>query len=222
MPRRVLAFCVVALLVVSACGGDDSSSENTVPQASEADLAAAHVSGPWTVTITIDTQTPPAIDPSIAVGDVLERQFVLGNGCNVDTGDCSVIRESAAGQSSETWTRQGGVLTYRVELPVTLECEVDGEAKETEHTARATITLTVTDAILLGDEWTATAMAYAREAEAIPTVEGARPGCRPRAAPPSRPPPPCPTPPSPTRPSPTRPLPTPPEHQRSDSPARSS
>ncbi|RPI10118.1 MAG: hypothetical protein EHM63_03625, partial [Actinobacteria bacterium] len=172
MPRRVLAFCAVALLVVSACGGDDSSSDNTVPQASAADLAAAHVSGPWTVTITIDTQTPPAIDPSIAVGDVLERQFVLGNGCNVDTGDCSVIRESAAGQSSETWTRQGGVLTYRVELPVTLECEVDGEAKEIEHAVRATITLTVTDAILLGDGWTATAMAYAREAEATPTVAG--------------------------------------------------
>jgi hypothetical protein len=168
----------VGLFVLSACGGDDSSTESTLPQASEADLEAAHVSGPWTVTITIDSQTPPVLDNSIAVGDVLERQFVLGNGCNVDTSDCNVDRESAAGQSSETWTRRGAVLTYEVEAPVSLLCDVDGEEKETEHTVRATITLTVTDAILLGDEWTATGMAYAREAEVAPTTEGCPTGAQ--------------------------------------------
>jgi hypothetical protein len=165
-------FAVASALVLSACGGDDSSSEDTLPQPSEADLASADVSGRWTVTITIDTQEPPVLDDSIAVGDVLERQFVLGNGCNVDTSDCRVDRESAAGQSSEIWTRQGDVLTYQVEAPVSLLCEVDGDEKQTEHTARATITLTVTDAILLGDDWTATEMAYAREAELVPITEG--------------------------------------------------
>ena len=163
-------LAVASALALSACGGDDSG--NALPQPAEADLAAAHVGGPWTVTITIDTQEPPVLDDAIAVGDVLERHFVLGNGCNVDTSDCSVNRESAAGQSSETWTRQGAVLTYRAELPVSLPCEVDGEEKSTEHTVRATITLTIIDAILLGDEWTATEMAYARGAELVPTTEG--------------------------------------------------
>ena len=124
------------------------------------------------MTITIDTQTPPPIDEAIAVGDVLERQFVLGNGCNVDTGDCSVNRESAAGPSTETWTRQGAVLTYHIEAPVSAPCVVEGEEKAIEHTARATTTLTVTDAVLLGDEWTATEMTYSRDAEVVPTTEG--------------------------------------------------
>lgn len=174
MLRRLLALLLVAVIVLSACSGDDddASSDGTLPQPSEADLETADVSGPWTVTITIDAQTEPVLGASLA-GDVLERQFVFGNGCNADGSDCRVIRESAVGPSEETWTRQGAVLTYHVEQPVLAPCaDEDGEETEVEHLVSATITMTVTDAILLGDGWSATAMDYAREAEVTPIVEG--------------------------------------------------
>ena len=115
-----------------------------------------------------------ALDEAIAGGDVLERQFVLGNGCNVDTSDCK--REPRVGRRPVH--RDMDAPGRGAHLPrrsvVTAPCAVEGEETAIEHTARATITLTVTDAILLGDEWTATEMTYAG---ATPTLVPTLAGC---------------------------------------------
>ncbi len=177
MPRRLgSALALVALLVGLAACGDDSS-KSSAPEPTPDDLAGASVTGEWTVTLTIDTQTPPVLDDSVKAGDTLTRQYVLSGGCNVDTVDCEVRRQSAAGESTEVWTRTGAKLTYHNEAPVTLECSIDGTDTPVDYTARVTFTLEVTDAIQVGDTWMATELDYKRNAELVPGSAAAEKGC---------------------------------------------
>ena len=68
------------------------------------------MSGDWAITLTIDTQTPPALDERLKQGDTVTRRYVLATGCDVDTPDCKVNRESGVGTSSEVWSRTGPLL----------------------------------------------------------------------------------------------------------------
>ncbi len=56
---------------LTACS-DDSSTASSLPVPTADDLAGAQVSGQWVVTLTIDAQTPPALDNSVKQGDTLD------------------------------------------------------------------------------------------------------------------------------------------------------
>jgi hypothetical protein len=162
-----------------ACSSDDSSSATTAPVASAEDLAQAQVSGDWAVTLTIDTLTPPALDERIQLGDTLTRRYVLATGCDVpDTVDCKVARESGVGTSSEVWTRKGATLTYHVVAPVTVACVIDGTDTPTDYTATVDISLEVTDAVQVGDDWIAKTLDYKRSAQVQPGPDAEAKGCK--------------------------------------------
>ena len=118
------------------------------------------MSGDWAITLTIDTQTPPALDERLKQGDTVTRRYVLATGCDVDSPDCKVNRESGVGTSSEVWSRTGPLLRLHVEAPVTVSCVIDGEDTPVEYTATVDFSLEVTDAVAVGDGWTATSLAY--------------------------------------------------------------
>ena len=126
------------------------------------------MSGDWAITLTIDTQTPPALDERLKQGDTITRRYVLATGCDVDTPDCKVNRESGVGTSSEVWSRTGPMLRLHVEAPVTVSCVIDGEDTPVEYTATVDFSLEVTDAVAVGDGWTATSLAYDRTADIEP------------------------------------------------------
>lgn len=137
------------------------------------------MSGDWAVTLTIDSQTPPLLDERIKLGDTLTRRYVLATACDLDTVDCKVSRESGAGTSSEVWMRSGPVLRLHVDAPVTVFCVVDGTDTPVDYTARVDFTLEVTDAVQVGDDWTATSLAYKRSADLLPSDAAAAQGCKP-------------------------------------------
>jgi hypothetical protein len=177
--RRPLLALVLALgaltTVMSACG--DDSAKSAVPTAASADLAGASVLGQWTVKLKIDSQSPPVLDSSLKVGDEVTRQYVLEGGCDVDTVDCNVKRQSSAGESAEVWTREGPKLSYHVEAPVTLACTIGGKDTPVEYTVSATFTLEVADAQQVGEKWLATELAYTRDADLTPGADAAAKGC---------------------------------------------
>jgi hypothetical protein len=180
VPRRLFSalalVALVALLVgLAACGDDSSTSSRPVP--TPEDLASASVTGTWAVTLTVDTQTPPVLDNSVEKGATVTRQYVFAGGCNVDTVDCEVQRQSSAGQSNEVWTRAGATLSYHNEGTVALPCTIDGADTSVDHTARVTFTLEITDAVQVGETWTATELAYKRTAELAPSAAAAAKGC---------------------------------------------
>ncbi len=170
-----LLALVVLLVGLAACGDDSSTSSSPAPTPD--DLASASVTGTWVVTLTVDTQTPPVLDDSVKKGDTVTRQYVFAGGCNVDTVDCEVQRQSSAGQSNEVWTRTGATLTYHNEATVPLTCAIDGADTSVDHTARVTFTLEITDAVQVGEAWTATELAYKRTAELEPSAAAAAKGC---------------------------------------------
>lgn len=172
----LVALAVTAALSLAACS-DDSSSASTTPAASAADLAQARVSGEWAITLTIDTQTPPALDERIKQGDTITRRYVLATGCDVDSSDCKVNRESGVGTSSEVWSRTGPLLRLHVEAPVTVSCIIEGEDTPVEYTATVDFSLEVTDAVEVGGGWTATSLAYHRSADIEPSPDAAAKGC---------------------------------------------
>jgi hypothetical protein len=176
--RRFVAL-VLALgslaLALAACG--DDSSKSAVPTPTAADLAGASVTGDWAVTLKIDSQSPPVLDDSLKVGDEVTREYVIAGGCNVDTVDCHVTRQSGAGSSTEVWTREGPKLTYHVEAPVTLPCTIDGKETPVDYNVTATFTLEVTDAQQVGESWLATELAYTRDADLTPGATAAAKGC---------------------------------------------
>ena len=53
------------------------------------------------MTLNVDSQSPPVLDNSLKVGDEVTRQYLIAGGCNVDTVDCKVARQSGAGNSTE-------------------------------------------------------------------------------------------------------------------------
>jgi hypothetical protein len=169
---------VTAALSLAACS-DDSSSASTTPAPTAEDLAQARVSGDWAITLTIDTQTPPALDERLKQGDTVTRRYVLATGCDVDSPDCKVSRESGVGTSSEVWSRTGPLLRLHVEAPVTVSCVIDGEDTPVEYTATVDFSLEVTDAVAVGDGWTATSLAYDRTADIEPGPDAAAKGCKP-------------------------------------------
>jgi len=171
----VAIVAVTLLLALVACS--DDSSKTSGPAPSPSDLANAQVIGAWKLALTVDSLTPPALDPNVKQGDKLTRLYDLGRGCNVDTTDCKVVRDTAAGKSDEIWTRAGPTLTYSAQGPVTVSCNKDGTDTPVDYIARATFTLTVTDAIQVGDQWVATDLAYTRKAELVPSGTGASVGC---------------------------------------------
>ncbi len=171
-------LAVVAVLLSLAACSDDSSSASTTPAASAEDLAKAQVSGDWAVTLTIDSQTPPLLDERIKLGDTLTRRYVIATGCDIDTVDCKVNRESGVGTSSEVWTRSGPALRLHVDAPVTVSCIIDGEDTPVDYTARVDFTLEVTGAVQVGDDWTATSLAYKRSADLLPSDAAAAKGCK--------------------------------------------
>jgi len=162
-------------VVLSACGDDGSKSAVPVPAAT--DLATASVTGEWAVKLKIDSQSPPVLDSSLKAGDEVTREYVIAGGCNVDTVDCKVARQSGAGNSTEVWTREGSKLTYQVQAPVSLPCTIDGKETPVEYAVRATFTLEVTDAQQVGETWLATELTYARDATLTPTATAAAQGC---------------------------------------------
>jgi hypothetical protein len=169
---------IVALASFAGCG-DDSAPTSSLPTPSADDLAGAKVNGAWEVALKIDSQTPPVLDDRIKAGDTLTRHYALSTGCNeVQSIECKVNRESGAGTSSEIWTRNGPTLRLHVEAPVTVDCEIDGKDTPVEYQAKVDFTLEVTDAIEIGDEWTATELAYARSASVEPGADAAAKGCR--------------------------------------------
>jgi hypothetical protein len=177
--RRLLALVLAVgslIFGLAACSSDDSAkSAGSAPAA--ADLAHASVIGEWAVKLKIDSQSPPVLDKSLKVGDEVTRQYVLEGGCNVDTVDCTVKRQSSAGESTEVWTREGPKLTYHVEAPVTLACTIDGKATPVAYDVSATFTLEVADAQQVGESWLATELAYTRDADLTPGATAAAKGC---------------------------------------------
>ena len=137
------------------------------------------MSGDWAVTLTIDTQTPPVLDDRIELGDTLTRHYVLSTACDSDTVDCKVNRESGVGTSSEVWTRTGSTLRLHVDAPVTVSCIIDGKDTPVQYDASVDFTLEVTDAVQVGDDWTATHLAYTRSAALAPGADAAAKGCKP-------------------------------------------
>jgi hypothetical protein len=175
-PLLALVLPISALILgLSACGDDSSTATAPVPTAD--DLAGASVIGKWGVTLKIDSQAPPVLDTSLEVGDEVTREYELTGGCDVDTVDCNVKRQSGAGESTEVWTRQGSKLTYHVEAPVTLSCTIDGTDTPVDYSVSATFTLEVTDAQQVGEKWLATELAYTRDADLTPGTAAAAKGC---------------------------------------------
>ncbi len=129
------------------------------------------------MTLNVDSQSPPVLDNSLKVGDEVTRQYLIAGGCNVDTVDCKVARQSGAGNSTERWTREGSKLTYHVDAPVTLPCTIDGKETPVDYDASATFTLEVTDAQQVGETWLATELAYSRDATLTPSATAAAKGC---------------------------------------------
>ena len=62
----------------------------------------------------------------------------------------------------------GPLLRLHVEAPVTVSCVIDGEDTPVEYTATVDFSLEVTDAVAVGDGWTATSLAYDRTADIEP------------------------------------------------------
>src|SRR6185295_15936883 len=77
----LVVVAATAALSLAACS-DDSSSASTTPAPTAEDLAKARVSGDWAITLTIDTQTPPALDERLKQGDTVTRRYVLATGCD--------------------------------------------------------------------------------------------------------------------------------------------
>jgi hypothetical protein len=66
-----------------------------------------------------------------------------------------------------------------VEAPVTVSCVIDGKDTPVEYTATVDFSLEVTDAVAVGDGWTATSLAYDRTADIEPGPDAAAKGCKP-------------------------------------------
>ena len=69
------------------------------------------------------------------------------------------------------------MLRLHVEAPVTVSCIIDGVDTPVDYTATVDFSLEVTDAVQVGDGWTATALAYKRNAKIEPSPDAAAKGC---------------------------------------------